>query len=65
MATQERMITVAELTLMKERRDALRDALAYWVEYVETSTMPETVALKGWLGKARDALDAIREMKGE
>ena len=40
---------------------AQMEALAHWVEHVETSTMPETVALKGWLGKARAALDKAKE----
>ena len=39
----------------------LTGALAHWVEHVETSTMPETVALKGWLGEALRALKAAEE----
>lgn len=67
MATQERMITVAELTLMKERHESLLDALTrikMMVAVRDTST-PEhdTLRFKTIGDTARAALDAVREME--
>ena len=64
----ERMITIAELVLMKERRDALREALKTTVAAIQPIREGErNGAVFGNLSiaedKARAVLDSVREME--
>ncbi len=68
MNTQERMITVAELTLMKEQRGALWAALYRLhahasVAYREHSVQGDHHGLKMALDGAQSVLDSVSEME--
>ena len=41
--------------------DALLEALEYWLEYVESSSLDSVAGLKGWQGKARAAIKRVEE----